>query len=83
MLLFHVYNISCCLCLAVYADLCTKWPVGLETDENCDSHFPLTVTTQDYIADGVSVRDARARQATIKVSNQLYQLKLFYCAELE
>lgn len=53
--------------LTFFSEFCTKWPKGLETDDDCDKHFPVEVITRDYIADGASVRDHRARRVTIKV----------------
>merc|ERR1712010_189660 len=32
---------------AAIAKFCTPWPKGLETDEDVEKHFPLTVVTSD------------------------------------
>jgi len=63
---------------AALKSLCSDWPVELHTDEDCEKHFPVEVTTRDYLVDSVSVRDARARPVTIRV--KLSSLKLDYHA---
>lgn len=57
---------------------CNDWPKGLETDEACERHFPAEVITRDYVADGASLRDSRARLVTVKV--KLSSLDLDYHA---
>jgi small subunit ribosomal protein S35 len=59
---------------AALKQYCNKWPEGLDTDEACDQHFPVQVTTRDYVADGASVRDSRARIVTVKVKLSLLDL---------
>ncbi|KAK6169581.1 hypothetical protein SNE40_020607 [Patella caerulea] len=51
----------------VLKDFCTPWPAGLETDELCDQHFPLTVKTRDYCFSSPSVADSRSRLVTVKL----------------
>jgi len=51
---------------AALAKFCTPWPKGLETDEDIDRHFPLTVVTGDYLHSSSSIRDRRARIVTTK-----------------
>jgi small subunit ribosomal protein S35 len=46
---------------------CTEWPKGLETDEDCDQYFPLTVITTDYCHSSPVIKDPKARIVTIKV----------------
>ncbi|KAK3579217.1 hypothetical protein CHS0354_022763 [Potamilus streckersoni] len=57
---------------------CTPWPAGLESDQKCHKHFPLEVVTQDYCFSGSSIRDARARSATVQF--KLSDLDLDYHA---
>jgi len=57
-------------------EYCNPWPEGLETDEDCERHFPLTVTTSDYVLDGPSVRDTRARK--VQINFKLSSLELDY-----
>ncbi|KAK9500441.1 hypothetical protein O3M35_001706 [Rhynocoris fuscipes] len=45
---------------------CTKWPKGLETDEQMRKHFPLEVITMDYCYSSPSIRNPMARIVTIK-----------------
>ncbi|RUS70841.1 hypothetical protein EGW08_021400 [Elysia chlorotica] len=45
---------------------CTQWPEGLDTDEQCQKHFPLESVTSDYVFAGPSLTDDRARVASIK-----------------
>lgn len=46
---------------------CTEWPKGLETDEDCDRHFPMTTITTDYCHSSPTIKDPKARIVTIKV----------------
>ena len=62
--LILLYYIDRCLLIV---EFCTPWPAGLETDELCDEHFPVKITTTQYLVDGPSVRDSRARVVTLKV----------------
>ena len=50
-----------------FVEFCTPWPEGLETDEKCDEHFPITIITRDYVRDVMSIRDKRARLITLEV----------------
>lgn len=36
---------------------CTEWPKGLETDEDCDKHFPMTTITTDYCHSSPTIKD--------------------------
>lgn len=53
----------------VIKQFCTEWPKGLETDEDCEQHFPMTVITTDYCHSSPTIRDPKARIVTIKVNN--------------
>jgi len=53
--------------ISFHVDLCTDWPEGLVTDDDCNKHFPVEVTTRDYVVDSASIRDPRARPVTVKV----------------
>ncbi|KAI0241083.1 28S ribosomal protein S35, mitochondrial [Lamellibrachia satsuma] len=57
---------------------CNAWPAGLETDEQCEKHFPLVVITRSYLVDSPSIRDPRARIVTFQV--KLSSLNLDYHA---
>lgn len=57
---------------------CTEWPKDLETDEECDKHFPIEVITNDYCHSSPTIRDERSRIVTIRV--KLSALKLDYHA---
>ncbi|XP_022098397.1 28S ribosomal protein S35, mitochondrial-like [Acanthaster planci] len=52
---------------AALKEFCTEWPEGLETDEDCERHFPLEVETSDYLFSGPSLRHPDARIITVKV----------------
>lgn len=47
---------------------CTEWPKGLETDDDCERHFPVTVITTDYCHSSPTIKDPKARVVTIKVT---------------
>lgn len=40
---------------------CTPWPKELETDQDCEKHFPIEIVYRDYVHSGASIRDPRAR----------------------
>lgn len=46
---------------------CTEWPKELNTDEKIDHHFPIQITTSDYLHSSPTIRDARARIVTLQV----------------
>ncbi|XP_060535898.1 small ribosomal subunit protein mS35 isoform X2 [Cylas formicarius] len=45
---------------------CTPWPKALDTDEKCDKHFPIEVTTSDYCHSSPTIRDPLARIVTVR-----------------
>jgi len=47
-------------CSAI-SQFCTDWPKGLDTEEDIEKHFPITITTSDYLNSNSSIRDRRAR----------------------
>ncbi|EFX66309.1 hypothetical protein DAPPUDRAFT_302746 [Daphnia pulex] len=53
---------------------CTEWPKELNTNEKIENHFPITITTSDYLHSSPSLRDARARIVTLQL--KLSSLKL-------
>jgi len=57
-------------CSAI-AKFCTSWPEGLETEEEVEAHFPITITTSDHLNSNSSIRDRRARivQLRLKVDS--------------
>lgn len=46
---------------------CTPFPEQLQTKEECQKHFPLTVITNDYLHSAPTIRDPLARIVTIKL----------------
>ncbi|KAM7414966.1 hypothetical protein PAMA_019671 [Pampus argenteus] len=46
---------------------CTKWPSALDTDAQCDQHFPIKVESTDYASAGVSVRNPSARIIHLRI----------------
>lgn len=48
---------------------CTEWPKGLETDDDYNTHFPVTVITTDYCHSSPTIKDPKARVVTIKVND--------------
>ena len=49
---------------------CTPFPEELKDDAALDRHFPLTVTTKDWVHCGTSLREPRARAVTLSVKVQ-------------
>eukprot|EP00088_Acartia_fossae_P036525 TRINITY_DN37745_c0_g1_i1.p1 TRINITY_DN37745_c0_g1~~TRINITY_DN37745_c0_g1_i1.p1 ORF type:complete len:340 (-),score=49.48 TRINITY_DN37745_c0_g1_i1:39-1058(-) len=45
---------------------CSAWPVGLHTDEDIQKHFPIKVTTSDYLNSSSSIRDRRSRVVVLR-----------------
>jgi len=54
-------------CSAI-SKFCTAWPKGLETEEDIDEHFPITVTTSDHLNSNSSIRDRRARIVQLRLN---------------
>lgn len=46
---------------AAIAKFCTEWPKVLETEEDIEKHFPLSITVSDYLNSSSSIRDRRSR----------------------
>lgn len=53
---------------------CTKWPQALKTDEQCEKHFPLEVSSSDYCHSSPTIRDPLARIVTLKIKLSALQL---------
>ncbi|KAK4288215.1 hypothetical protein Pmani_038743 [Petrolisthes manimaculis] len=58
----------------VLKKFCTPWPAGLETPAKQNKHFPVTVSINSYLHSSPSLRDARARIVTMKVSVKSLEL---------
>jgi len=54
-------------CSAI-SKFCTEWPKGLDTEEDIETNFPITITTSDYLNSNSSIRDRRARIVTYKIN---------------
>ncbi|XP_007442277.1 28S ribosomal protein S35, mitochondrial [Python bivittatus] len=52
---------------AALKDFCTEWPSALNSDEKCLQHFPIEISTTDYVSAGPSLRNPKARVVTLKV----------------
>jgi len=52
---------------AAIKKFCTAWPKELAEDDDCERHFPVEITTSNYVYDGPSIRDDRARVATLRI----------------
>jgi len=59
----------------VLHQFCTEWPEGLETEEDFDKHFPVEVTTHDYVYSW-SIRDERSKINEVKVKLAALHLDL-------
>ena len=66
-ILDRLLNPKLSLCCSSHSEMCTEWPAGLETDEQCEKHFPLEVESRDYLFSGPSMRHPEARVVTIRV----------------
>jgi len=54
-------------CMAI-SKFCTAWPKGLETEEDIDKNFPITITTSDHLNSNSSIRDRRARIVQLRLN---------------
>ena len=72
---FFIWPKLCLICS--FVEFCTPWPEGLETDEDCQKHFPLEVISSDYCFASPNIRDTRARVVTLKVSLVFFLLSIF------
>lgn len=46
---------------------CTPWPKELNTNEDCEKHFPLEIITSDYCYSSPTIREPLARIVSIRV----------------
>ncbi|KAM9377772.1 small ribosomal subunit protein mS35 [Pholidichthys leucotaenia] len=46
---------------------CTEWPSALDSDAECDKHFPVKVKSTDYVSAGPSLRNPSARIVHLRV----------------
>ena len=53
---------------AALAKFCTAWPGGLDTEEEVEEHFPISLTYSDYLNSSSSVRDRRSRIVQIRIN---------------
>ena len=53
---------------AALAKFCTPWPQGLDTEEEVEEHFPISLTYSDYLNSSSSVRDRRSRIVQIRIN---------------
>ena len=53
---------------AALAKFCTPWPQGLDTEEEVEQHFPISLTYSDYLNSSSSVRDRRSRIVQIRIN---------------
>lgn len=58
----------------LFTELCSDWPEGLETDADCERHFPLETVESDYTFVGSSLRHPQSREVTVKVSARSFIL---------
>lgn len=56
---------------------CTPWPEALKNDEDCEKHFPLEVTTNDYCHSSPRIRDPKARVVSFKVIIVLVDCRVY------
>jgi len=53
--------------LIVSLEFCTPWPEGLGNEEDSDTHFPIRLSTSDYLHSSPSIRDPLSRIVTLQV----------------
>ena len=53
---------------AAISKFCTEWPQGLETEEDIAEHFPVSVTTSDYLNSSSSIRDRRSKIVQLRIN---------------
>jgi hypothetical protein len=49
-------------------EFCTAWPESLQSDEDCEKHFPIKTSTTDYLHSSPSIRDPLSRIVTLQVA---------------
>lgn len=52
--------------MSLIFNIISPWPEGLETDEDIEKHFSMEISTYDYCHASPTIRDPRARVATIR-----------------
>lgn len=53
---------------------CTSWPKGLESEERCDQHFPVKITSTSICHSAVTIRQPKARVIILEVPLDKLQL---------
>lgn len=51
-----------------FLEFCTPWPEELQDDYVLENLFPIEIITNDYCHSSPSIRDAKARIVTLRVS---------------
>lgn len=47
---------------------CTQWPEELNTDKECDKHFPVEIITSDYCYSSPTIREPLARIVSLRLN---------------
>lgn len=68
-------------------EFCTPWPEELKDNYVLENLFPIEIITNDYCHSSPSIRDAKARIVTLRVSvklrvnnkNMIFSCKYLHC----
>lgn len=58
---------------------CTQWPAGLETDEQCEKHFPIEYISSDYCHGLPTIRNPLSRIISLRVSVLNFTVNFIIC----
>ncbi|XP_055342746.1 28S ribosomal protein S35, mitochondrial-like isoform X2 [Paramacrobiotus metropolitanus] len=75
---FHLTPLAIAKHCAALKKFCTPWPKELQTEEDCNLHFPVEVITATYCHSGPSIRNTRTRIVSLRV--KLSELKFDFHA---
>lgn len=64
----HLTPIAITRHCAAIKKFCTKWPQGLDDDQEVRANFPVTYVTKDYLHSSQTIRDFRAREVKLCVN---------------
>ncbi|CAI9573701.1 unnamed protein product [Staurois parvus] len=52
---------------AALKEFCNEWPAVLSDDDQCNQHFPIELSSVDYVFAGPSIHNPKARVVTLQI----------------
>lgn len=61
---------------------CTAWPAGLETDAECEKHFPIEFISSDYCHGLPTIRNPLSRIISLRVNFTISFIDVFFNGDI-